>query len=384
MENTLNSTSDLQTCCCNDSILTINDDGVNVNIMPFVSGCKITPNRVCLPIPYIELEVRKYGTVVTPWKKYAEPFADIDERILTEESYFTCAANNGRTKVSIAKAGQDDVRVGEDNKICDKSELYHFLEAAENVVGPLTDEQLANVELIIDAFIEFGDQDSAKLAYILSTGFGESGYLPVWEGDHVSGWSGQTDMERGAALLNDYINNPELRPQDFHYPHPNTGQYYFGRGFIQLTHYDGYELYSTELTAYYGQNIDLTNNPDLVMIPEYAAIIMVHGMMEGSFGDGLGLNHHINTNQQNFRTARNTVGGVHKQHYIDDAVNLLSEFESIIDALPPEEEPVDEFADIDPSDRHLHNLRPKGKLIAVDGAEITCPNARSHIPKNIS
>ena len=114
-KSTLFSTSDLQTCCSNDSILTISDDGVDINIKRFY-GCRLTPNEQCRPIPFIEPLLSKYGTVVTPWHKYAEPFADIDELVLTEESYFMCA-NNGMTRVSIANPGQNEVRVGDVHKI---------------------------------------------------------------------------------------------------------------------------------------------------------------------------------------------------------------------------------------------------------------------------
>jgi len=118
------STSDLQTCCSNDSILTISDDRIDINIKRFF-GCQLTPNEQCRPIPFIEPLIRKHGNVVTPWHKYAEPFADIDELILTEESYFMCA-NSGMTKVRISNPGQRNVRVGDAHKIIENEFLFPF------------------------------------------------------------------------------------------------------------------------------------------------------------------------------------------------------------------------------------------------------------------
>ncbi len=368
MANTLISTSDLQTCCCNDSILTINDDGVGINIKPFL-GCKITPNRQCRPIPFVEPLVRRFGTVVTPWNKYAEPFGDIDERILTEASYFLCA-NSGMTKVNIADPGQDDVRVGDE--ICD-NEFDAFVEAADAAFGPLSAEQLANIEVVIDSFTEFGDGDVNKLAYILTTVRKESGFYPIRERTRF--WVGETNISDAQAIAR--LGNAAYARVD-----PQTGQAYYGRGFVQITWKTNYQKMSDWLSVEYGTEIDLVNNPDLVLAnPEYAAAITVYGMMEGIFpGNGIGLDHYINSgnaNNPDFKGARRTVNGQDDAEEIArDTRSLLSKYDELIeDAAQEAEDPTDELADINPWDRKLHNMRPKEKLIAVEGAVIVCPNA---------
>ncbi|MTV47149.1 glycoside hydrolase family 19 protein, partial [Streptococcus pneumoniae] len=53
----------------------------------------------------------------------------------------------------------------------------------------------------------------------------------------------------------------------------NTG--FYGRGYIQLTWRKNYEKFSELLQQ------DFVGNPDLVLVPENAAKILVHGMVEG-------------------------------------------------------------------------------------------------------
>jgi len=60
-------------------------------------------------------------------------------------------------------------------------------------------------------------------------------------------------------------------------PHPVTGKVYYGRGYVQLTHYDNY----VKMDKVFGT--DFATNPEKVMDPEYAAKIMFYGMRHGSF-----------------------------------------------------------------------------------------------------
>jgi len=375
MNNKLTSTSDLQTCCCNDSVLTINDDGVGINIQPFIWGCKLTPNRQCKPIPFVEPLLGRIGKPTTPWNKYAEPFADIDERILTEESYFICT-NSGSTKVNIADPGQDDVRVGDE--ICDNSEFYAFIEATNEALGPMDEEKLANIKLIIDAFLVLGDGDKAKLSYILSTAYNEALFLPLRESDFQR--TDRTDEDIADDLADWYVNSPDLNynsPPAFTLPHPVTGEYYFGRGFVQLTHHDNYENYTEIITEAYGESVDLVNNPALVLNPEYASFILVHGMMNGEFTSRQ-LDTYINDDIQDFEGARAVVNGSFKaQEFANSANDILREYNELVEDTSNEEadDLADELADIDPWDRKFENMRPEEKLIAVDGAVIFCPNA---------
>lgn len=60
-------------------------------------------------------------------------------------------------------------------------------------------------------------------------------------------------------------------------PHKVTGKIYYGRGYVQLTHYDNYVKMSKQF------NVDFVYNPDLVMQPEHAIHILLFGMKQGSF-----------------------------------------------------------------------------------------------------
>lgn len=56
-----------------------------------------------------------------------------------------------------------------------------------------------------------------------------------------------------------------------------TGKVYDGRGYVQLTWKRNYELASQKI------GVDFVNNPDLVMQPEHAIVILFKGMLEGWF-----------------------------------------------------------------------------------------------------
>lgn len=58
---------------------------------------------------------------------------------------------------------------------------------------------------------------------------------------------------------------------------PGDGSKFRGRGFCQLTGRANYQRASTTL------GVDLVTNPDLALVPEYAAKIIIRGMTEGWF-----------------------------------------------------------------------------------------------------
>ena len=131
-ENRLVGTSDPETCATDQTILTENDSTVGFNIFPFL-GCALTPTGRCTPLP----KTAAYSYFASPWKNTAEPFADIEEKILTEGSYFECIY--GDTKVTITKAGQEGVTVG-DLYFCDgeltmkeAEELFEYLAEQDDI-----------------------------------------------------------------------------------------------------------------------------------------------------------------------------------------------------------------------------------------------------------
>ncbi len=104
LANKLKSQTQLKSSCCNEYVLTVDD----VDIKPFNSICRLTGRKCTLqPVP---LSTFYGGGPSDIWAKYEEPFGDINEYILVEGSYFTCAV--GMTRVKIVDAGQDSVTVG--------------------------------------------------------------------------------------------------------------------------------------------------------------------------------------------------------------------------------------------------------------------------------
>lgn len=84
---------------------------------------------------------------------------------------------------------------------------------------------------------------------------------------------------------------------------PETGQTYYGRGYVQLTWRDNYERASRELGP------DFVGRPDLAMVPGHAAAILFRGCMEGWF-TGHKLSDHINSDKCDYYHARRIVNAL--------------------------------------------------------------------------
>ncbi|MGV8120449.1 MAG: glycoside hydrolase family 19 protein [Candidatus Xenobiia bacterium LiM19] len=84
----------------------------------------------------------------------------------------------------------------------------------------------------------------------------------------------------------------------------NNLRYYpfYGRGYVQLTWESNYRKYSKIL------NIDFVSNPDLVMQPENALQILVHGFKNGVF-TGYQLEEFVNANKSDYIEARKCING---------------------------------------------------------------------------
>jgi hypothetical protein len=70
-------------------------------------------------------------------------------------------------------------------------------------------------------------------------------------------------------------------------PDKETGQVYYGRGYVQLTWRFNYARAEKEILG-----SDLVHAPDNALKPEIAAAVMVRGMSEGWF-TGVGLDHYF-------------------------------------------------------------------------------------------
>ncbi|MGH1338716.1 MAG: glycoside hydrolase family 19 protein [Aureispira sp.] len=164
-----------------------------------------------------------------------------------------------------------------------------WVERCERVFGALKEEQKQTIQRIVSAFKKYGDGDPYKLAYILST----------------------VDTECSFESKEEYYGSSNA-----HKTYWATG--YHGRGLVQLTWKRNYQKMSDLL------GVDFVNHPDKVMLPQYAARILVQGMMEGRFTRRK-LSEFINPEVADFYNARKVVNGLDKAAKIAlDAKALLN------------------------------------------------------------
>lgn len=97
---------------------------------------------------------------------------------------------------------------------------------------------------------------------------------------------------------------------------------YYGRGYVQLTWDFNYKKATDYFRHVLGVEVDFVKNPDLVMKPEYAAIIMFVGMTEGWF-TGKDLGDYIDNidegdveDMREFTNARRIINGTDKAEKI--------------------------------------------------------------------
>jgi predicted chitinase len=140
-----------------------------------------------------------------------------------------------------------------------------------------------------------------QIAYILATAEHESNFTPLRE---------QVTVAR----------EPQRRRLGY-YP-------YYGRGFVQLTHEGNYANYGRRLV------VDMVSDPDLALQANIALFVLVHGVINGSFGTAL--THFVNAQQTDFVHARQSVNGMDRsQHIADLAQNWLRVLTRAAHAAPP-------------------------------------------------
>lgn len=136
-----------------------------------------------------------------------------------------------------------------------------------------------------------------QLAYILATVYHETGgtMLPIKETQKPK----ETFIEDKTVInrLNNAYNRGQLKNVKTRYWLLG----WFGRGFVQLTHEYNYKKASDRL------GVDFLKKPALVMEVEYAAKILIMGMMEGWFGKKL--TEFVTLKTSNFVGARASVNG---------------------------------------------------------------------------
>jgi putative chitinase len=147
--------------------------------------------------------------------------------------------------------------------------------------GRLRQPQVDGLTAFLDTWEASHSQDDDRwLAYILATTHHETGrrFQPIEE------------VGRGQG-------RPYGRRD------PETGQRYYGRGFVQLTWKDNYRKMGAALGA------DLLRHPELALDLQIALQIIFFGMINGSF-TGKRLSQYFNGSTENWRNARRIVNGL--------------------------------------------------------------------------
>jgi hypothetical protein len=177
--------------------------------------------------------------------------------------------------------------------------IFFYEEAKRlKLFNVLSQNQVDSIETILDTWNESEYNNLKWLAYMFGTVKHETGdtFRPIREwGQGKSRPYGKNYKHSGKAYLI-----------------PN--QIYYGRGYVQLTWYENYELMGRLL------KIDLLNNPELALDNKIAAKIMFEGMTRGasSFGDFTGrcLEQYITDTETDYIGARKIINGRDKAELI--------------------------------------------------------------------
>lgn len=145
----------------------------------------------------------------------------------------------------------------------------------------LTQSQVDGMNAVLDEWeSRMPDGDLRWLAYMLAT--------DKWETAHTM----QPIEEYGHGAGHQYGQ-----------PDPETGQTYYGRGYVQLTWKANYKKMGDVL------GVDLVNNPALALDPKIAAAIMFEGMEHGMF-TGVGLPRYFKGPLEDWVNARRIINGL--------------------------------------------------------------------------
>ena len=160
--------------------------------------------------------------------------------------------------------------------------------------GKLTKPQVEGVNVLLDEYERhYANLLLSELAYILAT--------TKWETAHTM----QPIPEIGRG-----------KGRRYGKPDPETGQIYYGRGYVQLTWKRNYQAMEQST------NLDLVNQPDLALQPKAAAEILFAGMILGIF-TGKKLANYFGPDRTDFFNARKIVNGLDKAQEIANIAKMF-------------------------------------------------------------
>lgn len=167
--------------------------------------------------------------------------------------------------------------------------------------GRLSKSQVDGLERLLGHWATDGTGDDRHLAYMLATGFHETGgrMHPVRETFATS--DAQAIRRLDAAMA-------AGRLRQVSKPYWREG--WFGRGDVQVTHERNYRIIGRAL------GIDLLENPGLMLDPDISARAMIVGMREGLFSQGQMFARYFNATTDDPVGARRIVNGADKASLI--------------------------------------------------------------------
>lgn len=159
--------------------------------------------------------------------------------------------------------------------------IFYAQVRASKLLGPTISEvEVSGLEGILDAWEEQGwPADLRHVAYTMATAWHECRLnLSIRE------------IGRGAGRA-------------YGVPVAATGQTYYGRGASQITWLDNYKKFGRLL------NIDLVGTPDLALVPQTSAAILIIGSRDGLFRAGKTLARYFNERTDDPKGARDIING---------------------------------------------------------------------------
>lgn len=228
------------------------------------------------------------------------------------------------------------------------------------------------IRTILDAWERWGNSFDSALAYVLATAHWETGrrMVPVRETFAES-------TEQAIRRLDAAWAAGKLR----HVKTPYWRDGYFGRGLVQLTHESNYagvlrEQVLAQATEFGAGPVDMKQDPDVLLIPDVSAFVLVEGMLRGHTlrGDftGRALEDFVRPGHIDFVGARNVVNPADTSSRLPIAA-AAEQFDKALKTA--------RSGGVDPADLHGGELsrtveQVQRRLAALGWTEVGTPDGR--------
>lgn len=172
-----------------------------------------------------------------------------------------------------------------------------FFKEVKPLFGSFSQSQVDGLNSLLDAFKKRGVDNIKHQAYMLATTYHETAKTmqPIKEHGGKAYFMRMYDVTGSRPSLARANGNTAV----------GDGAKYYGRGYVQLTWKNNYKRAGVYL------GVDLVANPDLALVPEYAAQIMCIGMMDGWF-TGKKLGDYFTAQKTDWVNARRIINGTDK------------------------------------------------------------------------